>query len=274
MANYGVRGGLAVPKKSISGGLGVVTYGKDLHQIHKKQQQINKTFGKGNLGEFSLKGDSKVRAKLHGTQNYKNLKMAKSKKVSASALKGGKNKIKGGVKKGAGGALDYIENNDETGMAGAVSKVARNTPGALRATKKTVKGAYKFGKGAVKAIKAVPKAVKATATAIKTAAMSTKGLVTAIVATGPVGIGILLGTIALILIIILMSSLAFNATNRNVGKLTGAEAALAQTLMSYGYDKIHVAGIMGNTAVESHCNPKAFQPEEEREHLEGEERTD
>lgn len=62
--------------------------------------------------------------------------------------------------------------------------------------------------------------------------------------------------------------------NSGTGSLTGQEAVIARLLLDQGYSKICTAAIMGNMHIETggSYSGKAFQPSQQREHLEGEER--
>lgn len=134
-------------------------------------------------------------------------------------------------------------------------------------------------------IKATEKAIKAQqvaqkASSIKASASGAKAVAGASSAVGSAASAPILGVIGVVLLALaciiafatLLMTILSNKPN-DAGALTGIEREIAIALMNNGYDKIHVAAIMGNMSAESGFNSKALQDVGDFDNLYGDDRT-
>ena len=141
---------------------------------------------------------------------------------------------------------------------------ARSTANKIKATEKAIKAQQVAQKASsIKASASGAKAVAGASSAVGSAASAP--------ALGVIGV-VLLALACIIAFATLLMTILSNKPN-DAGSLTGIEREIAIALMNNGYDKIHVAAIMGNMSAESGFNSKALQDVGDFDNLYGDDRT-
>lgn len=226
----------------------------------KNKKSINKNYKDIDFEEDTLKKDI-----------IKNNKLLDAKKFA---------KKSGLVSLGLLNESEEFKDVDKVSDKAASLKKARDIAAKIKRSRKASKA-----KATASRIKATEKMIAAQqsaqkAASVKAAAGSAKAIAGAGGAVGSAAGAPVLGIIAVVVLalaciiafVTLLMTILSNKPN-DTGGLTGVEREIAIALMNNGYDKIHVAAIMGNMSAESGFNSKALQDVGDFENLDGDNRT-